>query len=125
MFAALLGAASQAQALQLVIQNTTNVQMWQFGSSVPGSNESLTTPPQAVTINFSVAVKPDGSFIKVYDPYGKEIQTSNTLFSGSSMYVNMPPYKDGYGGTYRVEWQAYCQCNDPKMLNGSFYFNLR
>lgn len=118
-------AVPQAQALQLVIQTTTNLQMWEFGSSIPANNETLTTPPQTVTVSFSVAAKPEGSVIRIYDPYGKEIPVSATMFSGNSMYVNLPPFKDGYAGTYRVEWQAYCQCNDPKMLSGGYYFNLR
>lgn len=117
--------AQESLAFDLYIQQIVNMQMWQFASATPASNQFLDTPPKSVTINFSAAVNPEESFIKVYDPYNNLIKTDNAFFNGNSMYVNLPLFNPGYAGTYRVEWQAFCQCNDTKMLNGSFYFNIR
>jgi methionine-rich copper-binding protein CopC len=116
--------AGNASAKFYIVQELPPPVVWQFVSTSPRSNEGLSSPPQVITVTFSQAVKPEESYIKLYDPYNNPLTTGGISAKGNSMTLKLPGFPPGYAGTYRVEWKAQCQCNDTTVLNNSFYFHI-
>ncbi len=117
--------AGPAHAVVWIIQQPVYVtQPLELISASPAANQSLAEPPRSVTLNFSAAIDPKYSGIKIYDPYGNVIAEGPVTITNTSMSIAMPKLKQGYAGTYRVEWKTICLCGDRQQLNGNLYFNI-
>jgi len=108
-----------------ITQNIVTPQTLQFISSTPRANQTLAKQPASVTLNFSQNLDPTKSSFTLYDPYNNQLETGNATISGSSMSAKFPLLKNGYSGTYRVEWKASCLCTDTTVQNNSFYFSIQ
>lgn len=125
--AILLCAASPAYALRdLIIINSNNNPLVDLStrlvSSAPYDNEVLDKAPTAVTLNFSQAVRPDKSAIRVYDAYGMQVNDSVVTANGTAISVALPALASG---RYSIKWRARCMCDDDTELSDNFHFTVK
>ncbi len=119
-----LSVAGRAEATVIIIQQQIFTQDLQFVSSSPGVNQGVGGPPKNVSVSLSAAANPQVSSIEVYGPYGNKLDVGPLEVNGMDMSVAMPDLGNGYAGVYRVVWKAACQCNNPNLVSGTFYFHI-
>lgn len=95
----------------------------QLVTQKPKENVTYNTPPEVVTLTYSMALDADKSSIIVYDAYNNPIAVGKSMPKDNVMTLSLPAKM--YSGTYRVEWKATClKCNGADTLTNTFYFNV-
>jgi methionine-rich copper-binding protein CopC len=94
----------------------------QLVSQKPKDHQGFSTPPEAVSLSFTMAIDPDNSELAVYDPYNNIITHGKTMPKDNVMTLSLPAKL--YSGTYRIEWKATCQCNENSVISGTSYFTV-
>ena len=123
--AVMLLSANTTYAFTLNVINSTNVaadQPQRFISSVPYDNQVLDKSPEAVTITFAQPIRPDKSFLKVYDMFGTQLNDGTLASNGVNMSAQLPELSPG---KYKVKWQARCKCSDDTDISDNFHFTVR
>lgn len=91
--------------------------------SEPARNAILDAPPKAVKLQFSKALEPAFSTLKVYSGDGKQVDDGKAQVTGEErkgLEVALPALPSG---TYKVLWSIVAQ--DGHKMRGDFIFTIK
>lgn len=94
----------------------------QLLSASPYENEKLDAPPLFITLTFSQPLRPDKSFIRVTDMYGRQLGESEVGPEGKDMSVALPELGPG---RYSVKWRARCRCEQDTEISDTYRFTVK
>ena len=91
-------------------------------SAVPQPDGTVGTVPATVTINFTEALEPKLSSIRVNDASGAEVDQGDVHINpqdSKQLIVGLKPLRPG---TYKVSWKA--TATDTHKTNGTYQFTV-
>lgn len=120
---ALLLPVFPAYALNItIVQPATPSVAFQLVSSTPYDREEVSAPSQYI-LRFSQPIKPDRSYVRVYDMYGTQVNSDRlTSPDGLSLITELPALTPG---RYTVKWQTRCRCQGEQTLGENFRFVVK
>ena len=117
---------TQAYALKTLFivtnDNQQNAGPLKLVSSIPYDRQMLDKSPPSVSLTFSQPIKPDKSFIRVYDSLGTQLDTGSLESQGMSLSVVLPELTTG---KYSLKWKARCRCDDDTEISETFHFTVK
>jgi methionine-rich copper-binding protein CopC len=87
--------------------------------SEPNKGETVASPPTEVMANYTEPLS-DGSYLRVYDPCGDQVDSGDVRIFHDEMTVSI---ESNRSGQYRVDWLAISDI-DPHSTRGSFTFTV-
>ena len=91
-------------------------------SAFPYEKQEFTKSPDTVTLTFSQPVKPDKSYIRVYDLYGNQLPVGDMQSKNLTLSVSLPELTPG---KYSVKWKARCRCDADDEISDNFHFTVK
>ena len=85
----------------------------------PQNHQEFSQSPPSVTVSFSLAIIPEKSDLKVFDPYNNPVPVKLEMPKDTGMTATLPPHL--LAGAYRVEWKATCACITRHSINSTFF----
>ncbi len=90
-----------------------------YESSTPANGATVSSPPSGVTAEFTEPLA-EGSYLRVFDPCGDQVDNGDVQIVGYEMSVSMSA---STAGTYRVGFFALSRL-DPHDTSGEFSFDV-
>lgn len=106
--------------MNIVTQNGGGVP-FQLVASQPFDREQVAAPEQYI-LRFSQPVRPDKSYVRVFDMYGTRVNDDTLSSDGMSLTVPLPPLAPG---KYTVKWQTRCRCPGDMEMGETFHFTVK
>ena len=112
-------------ALNIMIVNSNNSAAsgpFRLISSTPYDRQTLDNAPTLVSFTFSGPIRPDKSYIRVYNLNGDQLDVGELEVQGMTVSVTLHELTSG---KYTIKLKAHCQCNDESEINNSFHFTVK
>jgi methionine-rich copper-binding protein CopC len=90
-----------------------------YKASNPADESSMTQAPGEIWAEYTEPLQ-EGSWMKVFDPCGDQVDAGDVRVEGYRMYISM---SGATQGTYKVTWLA-ASAIDPHTTKGTFVFTV-